>query len=67
MRKKKVTTLTPAEAKRLEQFVDKNGGQVTTSVLLGCAPATLSRNVNRRTAPSALFREKLKEVGVVAA
>ena len=59
-------TLTPAEAKRLEQFVNRSGGQVKASLLFGVAPATLSRNVNRRTSPSPMLRQKLVEVGIVA-
>ena len=67
MNKKMVTKLNTAEARRLEQFVNKSGGQVKASIILGVAPATLSRNINRHTAPSALLRTKLAEIGVVAA
>ena len=64
---KMVTKLTPAETKRLEHFIREKGGQVKASVLLGCAPATLSRTINGHTATSALLREKLVGVGVVKA
>lgn len=58
--------LTPAEAKALEDFVEKNGGQIEASRLLGnIAPATLSRTSNRHTAPSPLLRQKLVENGII--
>lgn len=58
--------LTPAEAKRLEQFVTKNGGQLEARRLFGnCAPATLSRTAHRHTAPSALLLPYLIEHKIV--
>lgn len=65
--KKRAEKLTPAEAKRLEQFVDRSGGQVKASVIFGCTPTTLSRSANRRTGPSPLLRDKLVEKGIVKA
>ena len=65
--KKMCAKLTPAEAKRLEQFVEKSGGQVKASILLEVAPETLSRSINRHTAPSTLLRSKLAELGVLTA
>lgn len=59
--------LTPAEAKSLEQFVEKKGGQVKASIVLEVAPETLSRTINRHTAPSALLRSKLVKHKVLAA
>ena len=59
--------LTVVEAKRLVQYIDKQGGQVRASIILGCAPATLSRDIHRHYAPSSLLRSKLVEVGVVKA
>lgn len=58
--------LTPAEAKRLEQFVNKSGGQIKASLIFGVAPATLSRTANRHTAPSPLLHDKLVENGIVS-
>lgn len=63
--KKRSKKLTPAEAQRLEQFVDKNGGQLEARKLFGCTPATLSRTANRHTAPSPLLRDKFVEHGIV--
>jgi hypothetical protein len=65
MKTKNAVKLTPAEARRLEQFVNDSGGQVRASILLGVAPSTLSRNTNRRTAPSPLLRKNLVEAGIV--
>jgi len=59
--------LTPAEAKHLEQFVNKSGGQIKASLLFGVAPATLSRTVNRHTGPSPLLRKELVNHGIVKA
>ena len=57
--------LTPAEAKRLEQHVNKGGGQIKAGALFGVTPATISRNVNRHTAPSPMLRKALVEAGIV--
>lgn len=65
--KKMCRLLTPAEAKRLEQFVDKSGGQVKASIILEVAPETLSRSINRHTAPSTLLRKELIKRKIVAA
>lgn len=59
--KKLCSKLTPAEAKRLEQFVTASGGQVKASILLDVAPETLSRTINRHTSPSTMFRKVLVE------
>ena len=59
--------LVPAEAKRLEQYIEKSGGQPKASLFFGVAISTLSRTVNRHTAPSPLLREKLVEIGIVKA
>lgn len=67
MKKKRCIKLTPAEAKRLEQYVDENGGQVKASIILGVAPWTLSRTANRHTGPSPMLVGKLVEIGVVKA
>lgn len=65
MKNKYAPKLTVDEAKRLERFVDTNGGQAKASVLLNVAAETLSRTANRHTAPSQLFRDKLVEQGIV--
>lgn len=57
--------LTPAESRRLEQFVDKVGGQNKASLILHVSTGTLSRSANRRTAPSNMLRDKLVEQGIV--
>lgn len=57
--------LESAEAKRLEQFVNKSGGQIKASAILGVTPATLSRNANRHTAPSPMLRKALVEAGII--
>jgi hypothetical protein len=59
--------LTPAEAKALEQFIQKNGGQIAAGAFFGIAPSTLSRTANRHTAPSPLLRKQLVNVGIVKA
>lgn len=65
--KKLCDKLTPAEAKRLEQFVTKSGGQVKASIILDVAPETLSRSINRHTAPSTLLRKELVKRKIVKA
>ncbi len=65
MTKRTAAKLTPAEAKRLEQYIDKNDGQVKVGGLLSVTVTTLSRTVNRHTAPSPMLREKLVEAGVI--
>lgn len=65
MTHKRAVKLTPAEARRLEQHVEKCGGQIKAAGLLGVTPATISRNANRHTAPSPMLRDKLVEVGVI--
>lgn len=65
--KKMCVKLTRAEAKRLEQFVHERGGQVKTSIILEVAPETLSRTINRHTAPSTLLRSKLVKHKVLTA
>ena len=63
--KKRNEKLTPEEAKRLEKFMDENGGQVKSMELLGVSPVTISRTVNRRTAPLPLFRKELIEKKII--
>lgn len=63
---KKHVKLTREEAQRLGKFIDKNGGQVKTSGLLNATPTTLSRTLNRHTAPSPLLRQQLAQHGIVA-
>jgi len=65
MSQRHAAKLTPAEAKRLEQYIDNRGGQIKASILFGVAPATLSRNINRHTAPSPMLRDKLIGAGVI--
>lgn len=57
--------LTDAEANRLEQYIGENGGQSVVGADLGVAKETLSRNLNRRTAPSPMLRDKLIEKGII--
>lgn len=63
--KKGPKKLTPAEAQRLEQFVEKNGGQFEAVKFFGCTIGTLSRTTNRRTGPSPMLRDKLVENGII--
>lgn len=65
MTHKRVVKLTPAEAKRFEQYVENHGGQIRAAGLLGITPATISRNVNRHTHPSPMLRDKLVQAGVI--
>lgn len=65
MNYKDAKILTPAEAKRLEQYVEKQGGQMQVAVLLGVSITTLSRTANMHTAPSRDLRKKLTKVGVL--
>lgn len=65
MKRKRHQKLTPAEAKSLEHFIDERGGQTKASVLLSVSTTTLSRTVNRRTAPSPMLHDKLVGAGVV--
>ena len=67
MKNKTAVKLTINEAKLLEKFIDKKGGQVPACLLFNVAPSTLSRNVNRHTAPSPMLRDKLVECGIVKA
>lgn len=62
----KKTKLTPAEAKNLEQFIKKSGGQILASMIFGVAPSTLSRTANRHTSPSPMLHAKFVENGIVA-
>jgi hypothetical protein len=58
--------LTTAETERLEQFINKNGGQLKVSIpFFGVTPATLSRNLNGHTAPSPMLRKGLAKVGII--
>lgn len=57
--------LTDAEAERLGKFISENNGQTEAGDLLGVTSFTLSRTLNRRTAPSTLLRRELVRVGVV--
>ena len=59
--------LSTAEAKALEQFINRNGGQASAGAFFGIAPSTLSRAVNRHTAPSPLLRKQLENAGIVKA
>lgn len=60
--------LTKTEAKALEDFVLAQGGQVPASLLLdGVAPSTLSRTINRHTAPSRLLRQAMVRQKIIAA
>lgn len=63
--KQRNAVLTPAEATRLEQFISNCGGQIKASILFGVALSTLSRNINRHTAPSPMLRDKLIGAGIV--
>ena len=57
--------LSPAEARRFEQYVYKGGGQIKVGASFGVTPATVSRNVNRHTAPSPMLRKALIEAGII--
>jgi hypothetical protein len=57
--------LSPAEARNLEQFTEKHGGQIAAGALFGVSPATISRNVNRHTSPSPMLRKALVENGII--
>ena len=59
--------LTKDEAKRLREYIDKNGGQEPVAVGWGISSATLSRSLNGDTAPSSLLRRTLAAVGVLKA
>ncbi len=60
-----VVKLTDAEAKRLAQYIKKNGGGKKVGELFGVDPCTLSRTLNQRTAPSPMLRSKLADVEVI--
>lgn len=59
--------LTDAEVKRLWKYIDTNGGQKKAGDKLGVSVGTLSRSVNKRTAPTPLLRNALVGVGVIKA
>ena len=59
--------LTPAEVKRLEQFINKNGGQIRAGMLFGVTDATLSRNIHGHTAPSPMLYKLYQKAGIVKA
>lgn len=59
--------LTKAEAQRLKDFIASKDGQINAGALLGARPETLSRTLNRRTAPSPLLRGKLVEHKIIKA
>lgn len=63
--KRHTQKLTNAEAQRLEQFINKNGGQIKVGETFGVTPATLSRNINQHTAPSPMLRKALVGVGII--
>lgn len=57
--------LTTAEVKRLEQFQKTSGGQLKAAIAMGVTPETLSRTLNRHTAPSQMLRDKFIEWGII--
>ena len=59
--------LTADEVQRLLLYIKNTGTALQTAALLGVRPETLSKTINRRTAPSPDLRKKLAAVGVVKA
>ena len=57
--------LTKAEAERLRKFIATHDGEVKAGALIGVRHETLSRTVNRRTAPSPMLRDKLIEHKII--
>ena len=57
--------LTDAEAARLKKYLAAHGGQEPVAVAWRVSSTTLSRTLNRNTAPSPLLRKKLEEIGII--
>jgi transposase len=62
---KKLTEMR-AEAKAIEAFADKNGGQEKAAEIIGVDFSTINRWINLKSKPKGLALKRLRELKVVA-